>query len=112
MKGYEPKEGTGWVEGTSSFGDVRRWQTPLDADTWLRVTVTSPGGVFIISRGSGNTHSVPWPGDMARIEADFGVRAWSILGVVPSLDLQARGVGGQTLHARAVGLPEHPELNP
>lgn len=95
---YEPKEGTGWVEGSSRFPDVRRWQAPIDGETWLRVTVTSPNGLFIVARVRGNEHSAPRLEDVGRVERDFGARAWSILGVVPA----APPASGQVLLARAV----------
>ncbi len=95
---YEPKEGTGWEEGSSLFGDVRRWQAPIDEETWLRVTVTSPNGLFVMARTRGNEHTVPLPEDVGRVERDFGARAWSILGVVPA----APPASGQVLLARAV----------
>ncbi len=95
---YEPKEGTGWEEGSSVFGDVRRWQTRLDEETWLRVTVTAGASMFVIGRVRGNEHAPPRLEDVARIEREFGVRAWEILGVVPAL----MPASGSTLVAQAV----------
>lgn len=95
---YEPKEGTGWQEGSSEFPDVRRWQARLDGETWLRVTVTSPNGLFVMARTRGNEHSAPRFEDVGRVEREFGVRAWRILGVAASLP----PASGQALMAQAV----------
>lgn len=94
---YEPKEGTGWVEGSSLFEDVRRWQAPIDGETWLRVTVTGPNGLFVVARVCGNELAPPRLEDIGRVERDFGARGWSILGVVPA----APPASGQVLLARA-----------
>lgn len=105
MAMYEPREGTGWEEGESVFPDeFRRWRTPLGIvfqnGGYLVVTVSLTGsGLFIIGRVSPEEeHSVPTFEDMKRIEKDFGVRGWQIVGVAPSL---SRG-GGKCLMARAV----------
>ena len=82
---YEPKEGSGWEEGTSEFPDVRRWQAPIEPGVWLRVTVTSENAVFVMARTRGNEQQPPRFEDVGRVERDFGVRAWRILGVVPAL---------------------------
>lgn len=94
---YEPKEGTGWQEGTTLYAGIRRWQLQIDGDTWLRVTVTEKAG-FVVSRGMGDAHTVPHPEDLGRIERDFGVHGWRIEGVMPVFVPSV----GQALLARAV----------
>lgn len=98
---YEPREGTGWEEGESVFpGEFRRWRAPIEGLGYLVVTVAqTDSGLFIIGRVSPHEeHSVPMFQDMGRIEKDFGVQSWSIVGVAPAL---SRG-GGKCLMARAV----------
>lgn len=97
---YTPREGSGWEEGWSQFEDVRRWRTPLGDEVYLCVTVTEENALFVIGRVKGeNEHSVPMPGDIARVEKEFGVHAWSIVGVMPVVNPRATG---QSLMMKAV----------
>jgi len=93
---YEPREGTGWVEGNSPIEGVRRWRLLLEWGVHLQVTVGDV--VFFVSRVTGNEHSVPMPEDVGRVERDFGVRGWSIQGVMSVVPPST----GQTLSLVAV----------
>lgn len=89
---YTPREGSGWEEGGTQYADVRRWRTPLGDGVYLYVTVTEASSLFVLGRVKDEwEHSVPMPEDIARVEKDFGVRAWSIMGVMPSVNPMARG---------------------
>lgn len=97
---YTPREGSGWEEGGSQFADVRRWRTPLEEGVYLYVTVTEKNSLFVLGRVKGeNQHSVPMPEDIARVERDFGVHGWSIVGVFPTVNPYATG---QSLMMKAV----------
>lgn len=103
---YVPKDGSGWDEGSSFLDGVRRWRTPVGPRLWLTVA-TGEKGVFLISRvDEGSRHTVARFEDMLRVELDFGVHAWSIVGVhsVPPPST------GLTLLARAVE-PRRPDAN-
>lgn len=66
------------------------------------VTIAS-GEAWIIARAEGMyglmpRHTVPMPEDLGRIEKDFGVHAWRIVGVAPVAPPSV----GQALMAKAV----------
>jgi hypothetical protein len=103
VKRYEPKHGTGWEEGPSPLDNVRRWRTPLGGGVYLQVTVAEDA--FIIARaeyeGGLQPMTAPMPEDLGRIEAEFGVRAWKIVGIRPPFPPST----GQVLLAQAVDVP-------
>lgn len=97
---YEPREGSGWEEGSSPIPGVRRWRLKVAPSWWLAVTPNE--GAFVIARvryGAVPEHTVPMLEDLGRIELDFGVHAWSIKGVHAVLPPSV----GQCLLAMAVG---------
>lgn len=99
MTSYEPKPGTGWEEGPSVLEGVRRWRTPIG--TGLHLSVTFDKDCAVISRVSyeeTQVCTVPMPEDLGRIERDFGVHGWSIVGVHSVL----RPSVGRCLLAKAV----------
>lgn len=101
MRVYEPKEGSGWEEGPSSLPGVRRWRTPVE-DGRRHLSVTVAEWAFVIARvayrPTSQVNSLPRPEDLGRIELDFGVHAWSILGESPVLPPSV----GSCLMAKAV----------
>lgn len=101
-RNYEPKDGTGWEEGPSPLPNVRKWRAAPAADG-AQLTVTVADDCFVISRvlyGTVQVASVPMPEDIRRVELDFSVQAWRIVGVSPVLPPSV----GQTLLVMAVTL--------
>ncbi len=81
---YEPKPGTGWEEGPSPLEGVRRWR--ILVGTGLHLSVSFEKEYAVIARvayGDFPQHEVPTGEDLGRIERDFGVHGWSIMGVIP-----------------------------
>lgn len=96
---YEPKPGSGWEEGASPLEGVRRWRAPIGSGMHLSVSFENEYGVIARVRyGASPEHQVPRPEDLGRIERDFGVRGWRILGVSPVASPSV----GQCLLAKAV----------
>lgn len=95
MKIYEPVKGSGWEEGRSMFPDTnRRWRLMLGPGEWLSVTTTRGRfPQFCMSRVvNDREHSLPTPGDLKRVQEDFGVYGWRDVFPMPSVHPNATGM--------------------
>jgi hypothetical protein len=94
LKLYEPAEGSGWEEGCSMFPEtIRRWRTPLEGGVYLTVTTCFPNAQFVVSRAKNDMreHELPQLEDLARVQKDFGVEAWTHMFPMPSVNPRASG---------------------
>ena len=100
VKTYEPAENAGWQERYSADDEVRRWRVRLSDGLYLKVT-TGFEGLFIMGRVNEREHNaVPTPGDLERVQRDFGVLGWRVGGVLPCFG--PRAGTGECLLAWAV----------